>query len=172
VFVAAFLAFVGIWAFAFWYDANRPAPEPLDAASLHAATAACRSAIAQLSALQPAPASPTVAQRITRVRSEDAVFEALVAGFGKIKPTDRSGSDALRGFTADWEHLTAARERYADALGSGGPRHSLVIPVDPGKKPITIRMREYADIHELADCTPDSLQGEVVEGPRTYPRVP
>jgi hypothetical protein len=32
-------------------------------------------------------------------------------------------------------------------------------------------MRLYADIHHLLDCTPDSLQGEVVEGLRTYPRV-
>jgi hypothetical protein len=170
--VAAFVAFIGVWAFAFWYDANRPAPEPLDAVSLHAATAACRSAVAQLSALGPVPASPTPAQRIARVRSEDAVFEALVADFGTIKPTDRSGSDALHGFTADWQHLTAARERYAGELRPAGARHNLVIPVDPGKKPITIRMREYADIHGLVDCTPDSLQGEVVEGPRTYPRVP
>jgi hypothetical protein len=170
--VAAFLAFVGVWAFAFWYDANRPAPEPLDAASLHAATAACRSAVARLTALPPVPAAPTLAQRITRVRSEDAAFEALVATFGTIKPTDRSGADALHGFTSDWQHLAEARERYADALSAGGARHNLVIPVDPSKKPITIRMREYADIHGLVDCTPDSLQGEVVEGPRAYPRVP
>jgi len=31
--VAAVVVFVGIWAFGFWYDANRGTPEPLDAAS-------------------------------------------------------------------------------------------------------------------------------------------
>ena len=35
-----------------------------------------------------------------------------------------------------------------------------------------IRMREYADIHSLFECTPDRLQGEVVEGVRTYPHKP
>jgi hypothetical protein len=33
-------------------------------------------------------------------------------------------------------------------------------------------MKEYAQIHRLNVCTPDSLQGEVVEGARTYPSSP
>ncbi len=52
-----------------------------------------------------------------------------------------------------------------------GKRPKLVIPIDPTGAPVTIRMREYAEIHKLTDCTPDSLQGEVVEGPRVYPNL-
>jgi hypothetical protein len=174
VFLAAFVAFVGVWTFAFWYDANRPTPEPLDTASRHAATAACRSAITRLSDLGPVPESGVFipAPLIARIRSEDNVFGNLVAGLTAIHPTDGAGAEALKAFATDWRHLMAARERYADALNSGKTHLVLVIPVDPSKKPITIRMREYADIHGLTACTPDSLQGEVVEGPRTYPRVP
>ena len=82
------------------------------------------------------------------------------------------GATALAAFATDWQHLTAARERYAGRLSSGVVRPDLVIPVDTTKAPITIRMKEYAQIHGLGACTPDSLQGEVVEGPRSYPRVP
>jgi hypothetical protein len=172
VLVAGFVAFVAIWAFGFWYDANRPAPEPLDAASVRAASTACRSAITRVAALEPLPSPPELTKRIARVRSEDAVFADLVAALRAIHPPDGDGAKALEAFATDWQHLTAARERYADELSAGKTRPDLVIPVDPGKAPITIRMKEYAQIHRLNVCTPDSLQGEVVEGARTYPRLP
>lgn len=170
--MSAFVAFVGVWTFAFWYDANRPAPEPLDAASTRAAVTACRSAISSLSGLGAVPEPTDVDGRIARIRREDTVLRDLVAAFGAIHPTDHSGADALRGFTTDWNDLTAARDRYAGKLSAGTARPDLVIPVGPTKAPITIRMKEYAEIHRLTACTPDSLQGEVVEGPRSYPRVP
>jgi hypothetical protein len=172
VFVAAFVAFAGVWAFGFWYDANRPAPEPLDTASVRAASTACRSASARLSALPPLPFPPELTRRIARVRREDAVFTDLVAEFRAIHPTNSEGAKALAGFATDWHDLTAARERYANELGAGKTRPDLVIPVDPTSAPITIRMKEYAQIHRLNVCTPDSLQGEVVEGVRTYPSSP
>jgi hypothetical protein len=172
VFVAAFVAFIGVWAFGFWYDANRSAPEPLDAASQRAAVGACRSAISKVAVLEPLPSPPVLDKRIARIRAEDAVFTDLVAALRTIHPTDGDGAKALAAFATDWQHLTAARERYVDKLSSGVVRPDLVIPVDPTKAPITIRMKEYAQIHRLGVCTPDSLQGEVVEGPRTYPRVP
>lgn len=172
VFVAAFVAFAGVWAFGFWYDANRPAPEPLDTASVRAASTACRSAITRLSALAPLPSPPELTKRIARVRSEDVVFTDLVAAFRGIHPTNGDGAKALAGFATDWHDLTAARARYADELSAGKTRPDLVIPVDPTAAPITIRMKEYAQIHRLNVCTPDSLQGEVVEGARTYPRSP
>jgi hypothetical protein len=171
VFMAAFVAFIGVWAFGFWYDANRPAPEPLDAASQRAAAAACRAAISKLAVLEPLPSPPVLTKRIARVRSEDAIFTDLVATFRAIHPTDGDGAKAIQSFATDWQHLTAARERYADELSAGKTRPDLVIPVDPTKAPITIRMKEYAQIHRLNVCTPDSLQGEVVEGAREYPRV-
>jgi hypothetical protein len=172
VFVAAFVAFAGVWAFGFWYDANRPAPEPLDAVSVRAASAACRSAVARLSDLAPLPSPPELTKRIARVRSEDAIFTDLVAAFRDIHPTNGDGATALAAFATDWQHLTAARDRYADELSGGKKRPDLVIPVGPTKAPITIRMKEYAQIHRLNVCTPDSLQGEVVEGPRTYTSSP
>jgi hypothetical protein len=170
--VAAFTAFVGVWAFAFWYDATRPSPEPLDPGSLRAATLVCESAITSLSKLAPVSATPTVSERAARVKREDAAFASLVIRLDRIRPANHDGATALWLFAADWRHLTASRERYAGALLSGAKSPKLVIPVDPMKKPVTIRMREYAEIHKLVACTPNSLQGEVVEGPRTYPRVP
>ncbi|MDQ1466704.1 MAG: hypothetical protein QOH10_1119 [Actinomycetota bacterium] len=166
------MAFIGVWTFAFWYDANRPSPEPLDRASQRAAAATCRSAVISLSALTPLPPAPSVAERTTRVRREDSILTDLVARLDTVRPTDRDGATALRSFATDWKHLVAARGRYADAVRSGASRPRLVIPVDPASKPVTIRMREYADIHSLFECTPDRLQGEVVEGVRTYPRKP
>jgi hypothetical protein len=171
VVVLALAAFVGVWAFAFWYDAHRPSPEPLDKASAAAAGAACRAAVLSLSALPTVGTAPTVNSRATRVHSEDAVLTTLVSELGAIHPTDHDGAKALTAFVADWQHLIAARERYAEALPTSTKRPQLVIPVDPTGAPATIRMGEYARIHKLGDCTPDSLQGEVVEGPRTYPRV-
>jgi hypothetical protein len=170
-FIAAFAAFVGVWAYAFWYDTHRPKPEPLDAVSVQAANAACRSAVVALSAIPPVGAAPTVADRIRRVHREDAVLTVLVARLDAIHPTDRSGATALADFTADWQHLTASRERYTAVLLTSRKRPQLVIPVDPTGAPITIRMGEYADIHKLTYCSPTSLQGEVVDGPRTYPHV-
>lgn len=172
VFVAAFVLFIGVWAFGFWYDANRSAPEPLNAASQRAAVGACRSAISKVAVLEPLPSPPVLDKRIARVHAEDAVFTDLVAALRTIHPSDGDGAKALAAFATDWQHLTAARERYADKLSSGVVRPDLVIPVDPTKAPITIRMKEYAQIHRLGACTPDSLQGEAVEGPRSYPRVP
>ena len=170
--IVGLAAFAGVWAFGFWYDTHRPKPEPLDATSMRAANADCQAAISSLSAIPPVGAAPTVENRATRDRDENAVFTALVTRLRRIHPTDRDGADALAGFTADWQHLTTARERYVTALLAGPGRPKLYIPVDPTGAPVTIRMGEYARIHELNDCTPDSLQGEVVEGPRAYPRVP
>ena len=173
VLAAAFAAFVGVWAWAFWYDATRPNPEPLDAASQHAAAAACGSAIASLSALTPLPPGvPTLGERTRRVLREDTVLTDLVTRLDRIHPADREGAKALVSFALDWQHLTASREHYVEALSSGEKNPKLVIPVAPNGAPVTIRMREYAEIHRLLGCTPDSLQGEVVEGPRTYQRVP
>ena len=172
VFVAAFIAFIGVWAFGFWYDANRSAPEPLNAASHRAAVTACRAAISKVAVLEPLPFPPVLDKRIARIHAEDAVFTELVAALRTIHPPDGDGAKALAAFATDWQHLTAARETYVGKLSSGVVRPDLVIPVDPSKKPITIRMSDYARIHELSACTPDSLQGEVVEGPRSYPRVP
>jgi hypothetical protein len=172
VIVAAVVAFVGVWAFGFWYDATRSTPEPLDTASTRAATVACRWAWASLSDLAPLPpnATPTVSERTTRVRGEDLVFTDLVTRFRAVHPTDHDGAKALAAFATDWQHLAEARDRYAAALLSGQKSPKLVVPVDPAGKPITIRMREYAEIHHLNACTPDALQGEVVEGPRVYAR--
>jgi len=174
VFIAAFVAFAGVWAWGFWYDANRPRPEPLDTASLHAATAACGSALASLSSLPQLPpaSTPTLVERTTLVRREDAIFTDLVTRLDAIRPVDRDGAKALTLFAADWRHLTEARERYVTALLAGEHDPQLILPVDPSAKPITIRMKDYAEIHRLTDCRPDDLQGEVVEGSRTYPRLP
>lgn len=172
VFIAAFVVFIGVWAFGFWYDANRSAPEPLNAASHRAAVTACRAAISKVAVLEPLPSPPVLEKRTARIHAEDAVFTELVAALRTIHPTDSDGAKALAAFATDWQHLTAARARYVGKLSSGVVRPDLVIPVDPSKAPITIRMKEYAQIHRLSACTPDSLQGEVVEGPRSYPRVP
>jgi hypothetical protein len=173
LFALAAAAFVGIWGYAFWYEANRPNPEPLDATSLRAATEACHSALVSLKALPqlPTKAVPTPAARSALVHSEDVVLNRLVDRLGVIRPTDHSGATALTDFTADWRHLVESRERYTKAIFANPTTPKLYIPVAPTGEPITIRMGEYADIHKLIDCTPDSLQGEIVEGARTYPRV-
>jgi hypothetical protein len=170
--IVGILAFAGIWAFGFWYDAHRPKPEPLDAVSAHAANVACESAVTSLAAIPPVGGAPTVADRAKRDSDENAVFARLVKQLDTIHPSDHDGAKALAAFTADWQHLNTARQRYVTELLASPKRPKLFIPVDPTGAPVTIRMGEYARIHKLNDCTPDSLQGEVVEGPRTYPRVP
>ncbi len=158
----------GAWAFAFWYDANRPPPEPLDATSVRAAAAVCHDARIRLRALpQVDPKAPAATERITRIRREDAILTTVVDRLEAIHPSDSEGAAALHGFATDWKNLVTARERYADELEAGG-RPKLVIPVDPSSAPISIRMTDYAQIHRLNDCTTDSLQGEVVEGQRSY----
>jgi hypothetical protein len=172
--VAGVVVFVGIWAFGFWYDANRGTPEPLDARSAQAATATCGLAGVSLADLTPLPPArtPTVAERTILIRSEDVILTRLVTQLRSIHPTDHDGAKALAAFATDWQHLIQARDRYLEAVLTGKKQPKLFVPVDPAGKPITIRMREYAEIHHLTACTPDALQGEVVEGPRTYPRNP
>jgi hypothetical protein len=170
-FAAGLAAFVGLWGYAFWYDTHRPKPEPLDQTSERVANAACRSAVASLAVLPTVGTQPTLSGRITRVHREDTVLTDLTTELDAIHPSDPSGATALHDFVADWQHLITARERYTTVLLTSTKRPQLVIPVDPTGAPITIRMGEYARIHKLNDCTPDSLQGEVVEGPRTYPHV-
>jgi len=106
------------------------------------------------------------------VRSEDGVLTDLVARLRTVHPTDGDGAKAIADFATDWQHLVAARSRYVATVLSGATTPKLYVPVDPAGKPITIRMREYAEIHHLTACTPNALQGEVVEGPRTYPAAP
>jgi len=170
VIVAAVVVFCGIWGFGFWYDATRGMPEPLDPTSQRAAAVACKWARASMNDLTQLPpnAAPTVAQRTTLVRGENRVLTDLVSRFRAIHPTDSDGAKAIAAFATDWQHLYPARDRYVALVLSGKDNPKLVVPVDPSGKPITIRMREYAEIHHLPDCTPDALQGEVVEGPRRY----
>jgi hypothetical protein len=171
VFALGLALFVGAWGWAFWYGAHRPKPEPLDATSLQAATSTCRAALVDLRELPQVGAAPTVGDRVRLIRAENTILERLVTGFDAIHPSDASGAKALAGFAADWRKLDTARERYVRELATTGQRPKLFIPVDPTGAPATIRMGEYASIHHLDDCSPDRLQGEVVEGPRVYPRV-
>ena len=112
--------FVVAWGF--WYDANRPRPEPIDPASLQAATAACGSALASLSSLPQLPpaSTPTLVERTTLVRREDAIFTDLVTRLDAVHPIDHDGAKALADFATDWQHLTQAREHYITALLAGG----------------------------------------------------
>jgi hypothetical protein len=168
LFLVGFVLFVGAWAWAFWYGFHRPKPEPLDARSERAATAVCRTAIDDLRRLPQVGGAPTVAIRVHRISEENAALSRVVDGLRAIHPTDHSGAEALTGFTNDWKALVAARRRYVDELAATGKRPKFYIPIGNGE-PITIRMGEYTDIHHLVDCSSDSLQGEVVEGRRTYP---
>lgn len=170
LFVVGFVLFLGAWGWAFWYGAHRPKPEPLDPASERAALTVCLSAIVDLRALPQVGGAPTVAIRVHRVSAENTILERVVRDLGAVHPTDHSGAEALAAFAADWKRLTTSREQYVEKLRATGKRPKFYIPVANGE-PVTIRMGDYADIHHLVDCSPDSLQGEVVEGRRTYPRV-
>lgn len=167
-FVAGFVLFVGAWGWAFWYEAHRPKPEPLDAVAERAVASTCRTAIDALRPLPQVGATPTVAGRVARITAENTILAELTTGLSAIHPTDPEGAKALTGFTKDWRDLGTARTRYVTELAATGERPELEIPVGPDGAPVTIRMRLYADIHHLDACTPDALQGEVVEGRRTY----
>jgi hypothetical protein len=169
-FAVGFVLFVGAWGWAFWYGAHRPKPEPLDPASERSAISVCRSAIVDLRALPQVGGAPTVAIRAHLITAENMILGRVVSGLDSIKPTDHSGAEALTAFAADWQRLITARIRYVHELAATGKRPKMYIPVANGE-PVTIRMGDYADIHHLELCSPDSLQGEVVEGLRTYPRV-
>jgi hypothetical protein len=169
--VLGFALFAGAWGWAFWYEAHRPKPEPLDAASKHAASTVCKAAIADLRKLPQVGGAPTVDIRVRRISAEDTILTRLVHDLDAIRPSDHSGAEALTGFAADWRHLVDARQHYVDQLRATGKRPKLYLPVAPSGEPITIRMGQYTNIHFINECSPASLQGEVVEGRRTYPRV-
>jgi hypothetical protein len=171
LFAVGLALFVGAWAWAFWYEAHRPKPEPLDAISLDAAKSACTSALVDLRRLPQVGGAPTVADRVHLIRAENTILNRVVTQLDAIHPTDPSGAKALTGFTTDWRNLDRARARYVRELEATGKRPKLFIPVDPTGAPATIRMGEYAGIHHLDVCSPDDLQGEVVEGPRVYPHA-
>jgi hypothetical protein len=145
--------------------------ERLDDAARRSVAGACDTAIDDFEALGALPETITREQLATRLDRENAIFASLIAGFDATTTDDAEGQAALRGWTDDWRSVLASREAYTrDVRDESIALPELSLPVaDQGSiKPITRRMEEYAQLHQIAQCTPDALAAETVDGPRAY----
>lgn len=160
----ALLTVAAVWAYGIWYSVNRPAPEPLDDAAHAAALAACTATLADLRAV-PEP-SGAVEPGVGRVPTENEVLHRMVADLRRIEPDDPEGAEAFGRWLDDWDALIAARADFVEsATEHDGAR--LRIPV-ADNAPVSVRMDDYADMHDLGACSTQTLRAEVVEGNRAY----
>jgi hypothetical protein len=163
--VAAFVAVLAAWGVALWYSLTRGGPEPLSPSAQQVLAGACGDALAELRAMPDLDGGPVDPARLT---AETAVLAGIVrAGRAAVVPGD-DGADALAAWLDDWDALLAARAEVAAQRARGTTRR-LVVPTDDRGRPVTVRMDEYARYHGLADCSPITLQAEVIDGARFYP---
>lgn len=161
----ALLAVAAVWAYGIWYSVNRPAPEPLDDAARDAAVAACTEALADLRAV-PDPSGAAADSGAGRVPAENEMLRRMVADLRRIEPDDPEGAEAFGRWLDDWDALIAARADFvAAAVEHDNAR--LRIPV-ADNAPVSVRMDDYADMHDLDACSTRTLRAEVVEGDRAY----
>jgi hypothetical protein len=169
--LAIVLALLGVWAFAIiWSVAvTSHSPERLQRTDAATVSAKCNAARVKLRAL-PNNFPRTGADRVARIRAENAVFTALTNDFTTVQPKGSSPAKALKGWTADWTAVIGARARYAKDLESKR-RARLVLPANSGGlKPVTDRMDDFVrENHpDLDACFTETLALDTVEGPREY----
>jgi hypothetical protein len=171
IILALFVALIAVGIILAWTLVGSHSPERLSTADAARISAACNEAQAQLKAL-PNPSPVLGADRVARIRAEDAILRTMVSRIGDTLPRSKTPAVALRGWTTDWTNVIDARERYADDLVTKG-RAKLVLPASQGVKPITQNMDDYVrENHPNLDaCFTGALEVETVEGPREYRKV-
>jgi hypothetical protein len=158
-----------------WVFIGSKSPERLDATATAQLSAACTDAQAQLEALgNPSPTEG--ADRVARVRAENAVLRAMVGRFDAVQPNASTPAAALRAWSEDWTRVIDARERYATTLeGTRGTNEKVqfVLPKSTGLKPVTKNMDDFVRENHpnMQPCFTERLELERVEGARRYPDV-
>jgi hypothetical protein len=177
IFLIAGIVIVAAWIFAIIWSVTvtSSSPERLDKVDAAAVSATCNDARARLLAL-PNPSPRLGADRVARVRAEDAVLRTMLDRLGDIHPRDKTPATALTGWTRDWARVIEARERYAGDLEAAKDTDKTVkfiVPADTGVKPITGKMDDFVrESHpDLDACFTRALELETVEGERTYEKV-
>ena len=165
-----FVALLGIGIILAWTLVGSHSPERLTATAGGTVSEACASAQRQLMAL-PNSFPRTGADRVARIRAEDAILRNMVAQIRQVPVTGTPGA-AVRGWTTDWANVIDARDRYASDLERDG-RAQLILPSSAGGsdlKPVTTKMDDFVrENHPHIDaCITSKLQLEQVEGPRVY----
>lgn len=161
----ALAAVAAVWAYGIWYSVNRPAPEPLDDAAHDAAVTTCTAALDDLRAI-PDPSAVATDSGIGRVPAENEVLRRMVTDLRNVEPDDPEGAEAFGRWLDDWDALITARAEFLVAAGERDDAR-LRIPV-ADNAPVSVRMDDYADMHDLDACSTQTLRAEVVEGDRAY----
>ena len=173
--LSLFVAILCIGIILGWTLVGSHSPEKMDDASAGALSAACDQAQAKLKLL-PNPHPLLGADRVARIRAENAPLRAMVQQFASVHPKDSTPATAVQKWTADWNRMIDARARYADDLQSiAGTNKQVrfVIPAVNAITPITQQMDDFVreNTPRLNSCFTEALQLEVVEGQRDYEKV-
>ena len=91
------------------------------------------------------PVGPSTAERVQRIRDEDAAIVRLVSSMQSLGEETLADDHPAALWLQDWQTLRSLRETYADDVDAGRPT-SLVVPAKDDI-PITVRMTE------LSSCT-------------------
>jgi hypothetical protein len=158
-----------------WSFVGSKSPERLDSAATTQLSAACTEAQARLEAL-PNRFPLEGADRVARIRAEDAHLRTMIARFGEVQPREATPAAAVRGWTTDWTRVVDARERYATALEATrgtSEKVQFVLPKSTGIKPVTRNMDDFVRENHpnLQACFTERLELETVEGERRYQDV-
>jgi hypothetical protein len=168
------LAVIGAaWIFAIIWSVTKTdqSPERMDGATAAQVSAVCNQAQHKLQAL-PLPFPRLGADRVNRIRRENAILSDMVSRFSGITPQKSAPRTALRGWSQDWNRVIAARAQYATDLETLH-RARLIIPATGGIKPITDKMDDFVRENHpnLNACFTQALELDTVEGPREYKKV-
>jgi hypothetical protein len=170
--LGALVVFLGAWAIALTYSVTAAAksPERLNTADARVTETACVDAQRELTALPQVGLHATIDERSTRVSSEDAILTTMINQIRTLHPQSSAPKIALAAWLDDWQRLVTARQNYADDLHRLGSNARFVEPASAGIEPIADKMNDWIlEQGTRTDaCNTGQLQGEVVEGPRTY----
>jgi hypothetical protein len=157
------------WGYAIWFSVTQKSPERLDRASRTAVANACTTARDELEALPDLTDRSTAADNVALVRNENDVLTRMTDRIDGVQPRGGDARAALQAWARDWRDLITARATFATDLAADGSARLRIPTVRRGSvKPISERMDEYATQRGLDGCRPQSLQVEVVDGPRDY----
>lgn len=160
--VLVVLVLLGIvWAYAIWYSTTQDSPEDFEAADREAIANACEDALDRLRALPDLDARSTALDAVALARAEHEVFGTMLRDI-RMVDVDGDAATARKQWLEDWDDVLARRAEYVDRLektGTGEWRS----PLDT-----ILRMSEYADARGIHECSPEYLQLDVLDRPRSY----
>ena len=164
--------FVVAWIVALTYSvtAGGTSPERLDDPTARTVQSNCKTAqrtLAKLAQLGGRAPPPDVTKRLDR---ENAILTDFIHRQLAVHPEKKTPAAALRAWLGDWQGLITAREHYADDLRTKGRAARFIEPAYKGVDPIADKMNDWIleQGTRTQSCNTNSLQVEVVNGPRTY----